>query len=135
MEDNDIVETPSSPYKVNIGDVIKISRNDITKNEKKYTFYKTYFKKTEFGKTKFIFKLLKFKSGVSLKDGTKIRVLNFFEDVMKNTRDRYNPTWCLVITDFEIVEESMSDTNKEIMNYQTDVNENKETFGFEDLII
>lgn len=135
MEDNENKEVPTSPYKVNIGDVIKVTRLDVQKEEKTFTFYKVYFKKKEFGKNKLIFKMLKFKNGVSLKNGTKIRVLNFFEDVMKNSRDRFNPMWCLVITDFEIVEESMDDTNKEIMDYQSDVNENKESFDFEDLII
>lgn len=135
MEDNENKEVSTSPYKVNIGDVIKVSRTDVEKEGKKYTFYKVFFKKDEFGKSKNIFKMLKFKSDVSLKNDTKIRVLNFFEDVIKNSRDRYNPIWCLVITDFEIVEESMSETNKEIMNYQSDVKENKESFDFEDLII
>lgn len=132
MENN---ETPASPYKINIGDIIRVSRTDVEKNGKSYTFYKVYFKKAEFGKNNFIFKMLKFKSGVSLKNGTKIRVLNFFEDVMRNSRDRYNPIWCLVITEFEIVEESMSDTNKEIMNYQEDIIESKEDDDFADLII
>lgn len=97
-------------YKIEPGDIFYVKRRDING----YTFYKIAICKKKQDDTKEYFdKNIAFKKGTDIADGTKIRILDFFEDVRENKNDKYNPIWSIFITDFEIIEESNEDALSE----------------------
>lgn len=112
------------PYKINIGDIIKIHRQDFNSGGKQFVFYSTVVKKTEKdGTTGYYSKELSMPSGTDLKDGVKIKIMNMFEDVRKNKKDRYQPVWQLHILDYKVIDENIS--NSELLsNYANDLEEN-----------
>lgn len=116
------------PYKIMVGDTIRVFRREVDYNGKTLVFYSTPIKKKEYdGTFNYYYKNIKFRKGVDLQNKCTIKINNMFEDVSKNTKDNYNPIWSLFISDYELVEESSSDTiiqyNKQI---QDDFGENIE---------
>lgn len=63
------------------------------------------------------YKKVRFKSGVELKDNTKILIKSMFEDVQDNPNDKFNPIWHLFVMDFDIVQEP-DDVTGAILDYQ-----------------
>lgn len=123
-----------SPYKINIGDEVKVHRFDYQKEKVVIPLYWVTILKKEFGRKTFYRKMLKFRKDVSIKDGTIIRINDMFEDAMVNSKDKYNAVWCLFILDFDIVEEPDEET-KAMIDYQQNISENKENSIYDDLIV
>lgn len=93
---------PKRHYKVEPGDIFIVYRNDITKGDRTYTFYKIRIQKKKYDGTKeTYYKNVAFKKDVELKDKTKIKIIDFFEDVFSRPNDKYNANWTLFITEFE----------------------------------
>lgn len=134
MEIEYIKDKPT-PYRINIGDEIKVNRFDVVKNDKIYPLYWTTISKKEFGNKVYYRKSLRFKKEDNIKDGTKIKILNMFEDAMKNHKDSFNPIWCLFILEYEVVEEKDGSDTKAMMDYQQNIAENKEDNIYDDLIV
>lgn len=113
------------PYRINIGDTIKVNRQDITYKNKNYTFYSTTVSiRSIQGETIPYKKEINFKLGVELQDGTYIKINNMRENARMNKKDRYEPIWLLCIYDFDIVPvqdipdemESLKEYRKQIEN-------------------
>lgn len=103
MEEMEGIEgtTPRRHYKVEVGDYVIIHK----KTFGEYNFYSINLgKKKPDGQYEYYPKSVMFKKGTDLEDGTRIRILDFFEDVRKNKRDLYNPIWSLFILDYEIIQ-------------------------------
>lgn len=109
--DNSVEKNPRKRrYRVVVGDIYTVYQNSIKSSK----YYKIMIKKHFPGdKYEYYYKTIKFKDDITVPDRTKIKILNFYEDVMKNKKDPYNPYWYLVITNFEIVDENL---NKKIFN-------------------
>lgn len=116
-------EFKSSPYRINIGDVIKVRRTEFSNHGKSCVFYKTTLRyKTKAGKQLFLDKNLYFGDSVDLPDNTTILIKGMYETGYKNSR-MYNTVWGLMITDYEIV----NDTEEEIERYNNAINANNGT--------
>lgn len=102
------------PYKINIGDVIEVKRNDVLWKGQNLTFYKTYI---QHGKEQY-YKNLKFRRGVEVEDGTFIRILDFFET--PRHKDKFNDEWSIMIMDYEIAE----NTDEAVAQYKKQINDN-----------
>ena len=65
-------------------------------------------------------KELSFKAGVEIEDGTRIKVIDFFEDARLDKNNKYYPIWKLYILDFEVVQEASAYRTEqdEIESYQ-----------------
>jgi len=125
MEEEEKKEVSRHPYKIMFGDEIIVHRNDIISGENQYTFYHTIIKKKmKNGKDLMLKKEISFKTGEDIEDGTRIKVLDFFEDGRLNKNDKYNPIWRIVITDYEVVQEASAYRTEqdEIESYQADDN-------------
>lgn len=108
-------------YKIMEGDTVFIKRDDIvSKTGIPYTFYSINIP-IKIGEKKENYKKeIQFKQGVDLKDNTKIKILNMFEKVRINQRDRFTPVWGLFINDFEIVDEpNYYEMQNEFEDYQS----------------
>lgn len=100
-------------YKVMVGDCYEVWKN----KEKGNIYHKILVKKKmQDGTSKYFYKTIRFKNGVDIPDRTKIRILNFFEDVAPNKKDKWNPYWFLFITNFEIVDEELDKQIHEQVN-------------------
>jgi len=121
MEEEEKKEVSRHPYKIMFGDEIIVHRNDIISGENQYTFYHTVIKKKmKNGKDLMFKKELSFKAGVELEDGTRIKVIDFFEDARLDKNNKYYPIWKLYILDFEVVQEASAYRTEqdEIESYQ-----------------
>lgn len=107
-------------YKIRCGEEYYVRRKDVEYGDIIINNYFIPCSKTMKG-TKFYFnKKVRFKTGVVLKDRTKILIKDMFEDVYENKKDKANPIWNLFILDFDIVEEP-DDMNGAILDYQNNV--------------
>ena len=109
------------PYKIMEGDTVIVRRNDIvSKSGVPYTFYSVNItSKTPKGEKEQFKKEIQFRTGVSIQDNTKIKILNMFEKVRNDPHTRYYPVWGLFIEDFEIVDEpNYYEMQNEIEDYQ-----------------
>ena len=118
LEEKEIIQ--KRHYKIEAGDTIKV-RKQVRGD---YVFYKVVLtKKNPDDTIAFFEKNIAFNSGVNLEDGTKIRVLDFFEDVFVRKNDKFNANWTIHITDFEIVDNSELDAISEYsLNYDSVTN-------------
>lgn len=120
-------EYKSLPYRINIGDVIKVHRTEFSNHGKPCVFYKTILRyKTKAGKQLFLEKNLYFTDSVDFPDNASILIKGMYETGYKNSK-MYNTVWGLMITDYEIV----NDTEEEIEKYNNAINANN---GTEDTI-
>lgn len=111
------------PYKINIGDIILVRRREI----KGIIFYCCSVKQRNYdGTSTYFYKRLKFKKGVELQDNTKIKINSMFENLIKNPKDEFNPIMNLMILDFDIIEDKISD-DEALENYQDEIF-NEESF-------
>jgi hypothetical protein len=111
-------EQEKRPYKIMLGDVVTVARNDYNG----HTFYKIYFRKKVQDETTIEgTKNIRFKGDVDIEDGTKIRILDMFEDFYN--KDRFNTIWTLVIMDYEIVEteKAIEEYNETMANMDDDL--------------
>lgn len=109
------------PYKIMEGDTVIVRRNDIvSKTGVPYTFYSVNItSKNAKGEKEQYKKEIQFKSGISVQDNTKIKILSMFEKVRNDPHTRYYPVWGIFIEDFEIVDEpNYYEMQNEIENYQ-----------------
>lgn len=117
-------EKSKKPYKVNIGDTIKIKRTEINGR----MFYSTSVTQKQFdGTKKYYNKRLNFKKGVSIPNDTRIKILDMFENMWDNPKDPYNPVSILMILDYEIIKNSEQIEKDALEEYRDDV------FGDEEL--
>ena len=108
-------------YKIEVGDVIEITRNEYQGR----VFYKTPIKKLNvYDKEEIYEKTIRFKANVDIPDHTFIKVLDFMEDVYYRRNDRFNAVWHIVILDYEIVEEK----SEMIRNFNKTIEENENIF-------
>lgn len=115
------------PYRINIGDIIKINRQDITYNNRNYTFYSTTVpirnSKREITTYK---KNINFKLGVEVSNGTYIKINNMREKARINKKDKYEPVWFLFISDFDIVPiQDVPDEEQSLKEYQKQIEDSK----------
>lgn len=91
------------PYKINIGGTYRITRKDITKGDKQYTFFSIPVKKKNKDGTYISgSKNVSFVNGKDIQDGQLVKILDMFEDFYKKD---YTTIFTLVITEYELVEE------------------------------
>lgn len=121
---------PKRHYKVEPGDIFVVYRNDVNKGDKTYTFYKISIQKKMYDGTKeYFYKNVAFKKNVKLADKTKIKILDFFEDVFTRLGDKYNANWTLFITDFEVIQNeedkilAIDEFNNIVGNNNIEINE------------
>lgn len=133
--DYEVETRKDTPYRINVGDEIKVHRFDLAKDGKIIPLYWTVVTKNEYGKKAFYRKTLKFKKDVNVKDGSVIRINDMFEDAIKNHKDAYNPIWCLVIIDYEVLEEKDNNDTRAMIDYQQNISENKDNSIYDDLIV
>ena len=121
-------ETPKRHYKVEVGDVVTVKRQDV----REYTFYKIALSKKMYDGTKAYFdKNIAFPKGTDMQDGTKIRILDFFEDVFARPNDKYNANWTLFIKEWEVVEDES--TNDAISEFNDIIDANNSIVTDEDI--
>lgn len=108
-------------YKVNEGDIISIIRQDVTKGDKQYTFYKVALKNKK-DDTQTYYKLLNFPKGTDLRDGSRIKINKMVEYCRH--LDRFNDTFYLFIEEFELLGDKV----------ETAVDEYKEQLENNDMI-
>ncbi len=109
---------PKRHYKIEAGDVVTIYRNDFGE----YTFYKVSIpKKAKDGSKTYFSKNVAFRKGTDIKDKTKIKINDFYEDVYARSGDKYNANWTLFISEYEIVGE---DASFAIDQYHQEISEN-----------
>lgn len=90
------------PYKINIGEIYKIKRKDISKNGKDYTFFSIPVKKkNKNGDYINGEKNVLLINGKDIQDGQHIKIIDMFEDFYKKD---YTTIFTLVITEYELVE-------------------------------
>lgn len=117
-------EKTRKPYKVNIGDTIKIKRKEIDGK----MYYSTSVNQKQFdGTKKYYNKRLNFRKGVSIPNDTRIKILDMFENMWDNPKDPYNPVSILMILDYEIIKNSEQIEEEALEEYREDI------FGEEDL--
>lgn len=104
-------------YKVKCGNEYYVRKKTIESGDLVISNYYIVCKKRIDGRDVSFPKKVRFRSGVELKDNTKIVIKDFFEDVMENKKDKFNPIWHIFIKDFEIIEEP-DDMNGAIIDYQ-----------------
>lgn len=93
-------EKPSRHYKIEVGDIITVRRQNV----REHVFYKTSFRKTNFdGTISWYDKNLFFPKGTDIPDNTKIIVKDFFEDARPIKDNRFVTNWTLFIKDWEVV--------------------------------
>lgn len=117
------------PYKIMPGDNIIVYRRESNGN----AYYKAMITKTtQDGTKERFYKELRFRKGVDLPNKTMIKIKTMFEDVRNNPKDTYTPIWCLVILDFEIVDNPYEKYDKKdiINNYNNATNVNEEVDNF-----
>lgn len=110
------------PYKLNMGDIITVYREDVEWKGKKLRFFKTYY---NLGNEKY-FKTLYFKKGIAdeLENNTKIRILDFFETARHI--DKFRDEWNIMILDYEVVEmlsNAVDEYEKQIENSDYEIND------------
>ena len=105
MMENSEEFVEDSHYKVQCGKAYYIRKYivELPNGVNIVNYYIPVLKKTN-GKKENFNKMVRFKTGIELKDNTKILINNMFEDVKLNRNDKYNPIWHLMITDFDIIE-------------------------------
>ena len=109
------------PYKINEGDSITIIRQEATKGDNHYIFYKVALKNKK-DDTQTYYKQLSFPKGTDLKDGTRIKINSMFE--CARHIDRFNDTFYLYVEDFELLGDKV----------ETAVDEYKEQLENNDMI-
>lgn len=97
------------PYKINIGEVYKVKRKDITKGEKHYTFFSIPVKKKNKDGDRIIGeKNVTLINGKEIQDGQFIKILDMFEDFYKKD---YTTIFTLVITEYELIDPKQDEAN------------------------
>lgn len=116
-------EKTPRPYKIMIGDKVKIWRKDYNTS----IFYSIMVQqKQQNGTMKKFYQKASFLKGVEIENGTIIRLLNFYENWRENQKDLYNPIRELKITNYEIVEKEV--TSEEIIgNYANNLGNPQES--------
>jgi hypothetical protein len=107
------------PYKIMLGDIVEIERNDV----KGFTFYYiVFFKKNKNGEAMRGVKQVRFLKGVTLENKTTIRLLDFFEDFYI-PKIGYDTVWELTVTDFEIIDvrNSYKEYKQSLMEYEEEL--------------
>lgn len=108
---------PRRRYKIEVGDELMVYKNEF--NGK--AFYKVLLKKKMIDDSvEYFYKRIKFKKEVKLDNKTRIRVLDFFEDVDPNKKNKYEPFWTIFITKFDVLEPYVS--NDIYYNTQKEMN-------------
>lgn len=111
-------EVKKHAYKVEIGDEIIVWKNEVNNN----TFYNVQVQKKNYDGTKEKFyKNLKFRKGVDLLSGSKIRIIDMFEDVRTNPNDKFNPIWSLFILDFVEIKNEELEKEQAFKEYQNNL--------------
>lgn len=119
------MEENKRPYKIMLGDKVKVLRTEV----KNFVFYKTEVsQKQPNGKLKKYYKRLTFKKDVDLPNNSFIILNNFFENIVDNKYDKYNPISVLFVEDFEIVTDS-AEKKEAIKEFQKNL---KNDTGFMD---
>ena len=97
-----------------------------TFNEK--TFYKIQIKQKNYDETEDIwYENVVFKKGVELDDpdgtGIDIKIKKAYENCRKNPKDKYNPIFYLMITEFEIIERDEQKKAAALEKFNDNLNE------------
>lgn len=112
---NESESRPRKNYKIIVGDTITVFKQEAGK----HTFYKTPIAKKNYdGTTSYYNKRLWFKKDVDIPNNSKIKVLDFFEEVRENYNDKYNPTFGLFILDYELIDKNMVSNSINAYNMQ-----------------
>lgn len=120
-------EYKRQPYRINIGDVIKVHRKEFESKGNRCVFYKTILRyKAKNGKQLFLEKNLYFADNQDLPNNCSILIKGMYETGYQNSK-MYYPAWGLAITDYEIV----NDVDEEIEKYNNAISVNN---GTEDAI-
>lgn len=109
-------EKTKRPYKIMLGDVVTIYRSDY----QNFTFYKVKMvKKNVDGTFTDGWKNVRFPKDVDIPDGTKIRIIDMFEDFYN--KDKYTTIFTLFINEHEVVDVEQSYAEYEsVINGVTD---------------
>lgn len=117
-------------HKVEAGKKIRVFKN--TYNDVDY--YKVQVKQKHYDNTEDIFYVpLQFKKGTTLNNETDIIIKEAYENMRENPKDKYNPIYYLVVTDFEIVEREDQVQAQAYKDFQDNLNENEQGINDEDI--
>jgi len=115
-------EKKKHPYKVMIGDKIRVFRKDY--NGK--TFYNVAITQRNYDGTKSTYyRPITFKKGVEVMNETDIVIKDMFENLRHNKKDEYNPITALIITDFEVIERQELIEKKALADFRENLDENE----------
>ena len=89
-------EKKKHPYKIMIGDKVRIFRKDYNGT----TFYNVAITQRNYDGTKnTYYRPITFKKGVEVMNETDIIIKDMFENLRRNKKDEYNPITALIITE------------------------------------
>lgn len=117
-EENQVIEQEGKPigYKIMTGQELYVFRNEYAGT----TYYKVKLSKKNYDGTKSTcYKNIRFKKGVDIPNGTKIKVLGGFEDFYVPPQDKFHPVFSVFITDFVVTEESNEVVKQALDDYNS----------------
>ena len=121
-------QRPRKHYKIELGDVITVFKQEAGT----HTFYKTPISKKNYdGTTSYYNKRLWFKRGVDIPNNSKIKIIDFFEEIRENASDKYNPIFGLFILDYEIIDKSNVSESINAYNMQISEQDKKSNIEIE----
>ena len=118
------------PYKVMIGDKIRVFRKDYNGN----TFYNVQITQKNYdGTVSKYYRPLTFKKGVEVANETDIIIKDMFENLRANKKDSYNPITALMITEFDTVERQEQLEQEALADFRDNLEENEYGISPDDL--
>ena len=115
-------EKPKHPYKVMIGDKIRVFRKDYNGR----TFYNVAITQNNYDGTKSTYyRPLTFKKGVEVRNETDIIIRDMFENLRANKKDPYNPITALIITEFDTLERQEQIEQEALEDFRSNLQENE----------
>ena len=123
-------EKKKHPYKIMIGDKVRIFRKDYNGT----TFYNVAITQKNYDGTKnTYYRPITFKKGVEVMNETDIIIKDMFENLRHNKKDAYNPITALIITDFDIVERQEQIEKQALADFRENLEENEYGIDSSDL--
>ena len=84
------------------------------------TFYKIQIQKRNYDNSRTnYYKEIKFAQCQAPENGDLIKIISGFEDVRMNNKDKYNPVWTLVITEYEKIVDKEASQKQALDKYQS----------------
>lgn len=110
------------PYKVMIGDRVRVFRKDYNGN----TFFNVQITQKNYdGTVNKYYRPVTFKKGVEVNNETDIIIKDMFENLRHNKKDPYNPITALMITEFDTIERQEQIEKEALADFRDNLEENE----------